>query len=179
MPQDVGYILNRIAEILPQEKELLLEGVIWERRARRGFDALELTAPIAIGGVIRDGLQARLSCRSDMPNRDIHAQLQVYVSELNLYAHVQRVEWRPNAPHTNRGNAPAKLRFKEFFDRKYDFGMNRRLGIAGLRQTAPMIAEPLPRQIESFNELLAFLEELWKASGASRIPTPPWENRLI
>jgi hypothetical protein len=178
-PGEIDKILDRISDTLRQDKELLLEGVSWIRRARTGFDALELTAPIALGGVIRDGLQARISCRSDMPERDVHAQLQVYVAALNVYAHVQRVEWRPNAPHTNGGNAPAKLRFKTYYDRWYDFGLNRRLGITGLRQTAPMIAQPLPREIGTFNELLAFLEQLWNVSGAGRVPIPPWEDRLL
>ena len=54
---EIDHILDRIADILRQDKELLLEGVFWIRRARTGFDALELTASIEIGGVIRDGLQ--------------------------------------------------------------------------------------------------------------------------
>ena len=124
-------------------------------------------------------MQARISCRSDMAERDVHAQLQIYVPALSSYAHVQRVEWRPNGPHTNGGNAPANLRFKKFYDRWYDFGLNRRLGIAGLRQTGPMIAQALPREIGTFNELLAFLEQVWKVSGVRRVPIPPWEDRLI
>ena len=99
-----------------RNKELLVERVSWTRHGRAGFNALEFAAPIATGGVIRDGLQARISCRSDMAQRDVHAQLQVYVPALNAYAHVQRVEWRPNRRHTNSGNAPAKLKFKEFTD---------------------------------------------------------------
>jgi hypothetical protein len=176
---EIELILDRIADILHQDKDLLLEKVSWQRRARTGFEALELTAPMAIDGVIRDGLQARISCRSDMAERDVHAQLQVYVPALSAYAHVQRVEWRPNAPHTNSGNAPAKLRFKIFYDRWYDFGLNRRLGVAGLRQTGPMIAQTLPLEIATFNELLAFLEQVWKVSGVRRVPMPPWEDRLI
>ena len=126
--------------MLRQDKKIFLDGVFWRRHRRAGFDALEFTAPITIAGVIRDGLQARISCRSDMPECDVHAQLQMYVPQLNCYAHIQRVEWRPNALHTNGGNAPAKLRFKKFHDRWYEFGLNRRLGVAGLRQTGPMIA---------------------------------------
>jgi len=134
MAREIDDILDRIAEILRQEKELLREGVFWRRLPRTGFDALELTAPI---------------------------------------------EWRPNAPHTNRGNAPAKLRSLKLYDRWYEFGLNRRLGVAGLKQTGPMIAEALPQEIWTFDELLAFLEQVWKVSGVSRVPTPPWEGRLI
>jgi hypothetical protein len=180
MRGQIDHILDQIADILRQNKELLLDRVAWARRERIGYDELELTAPIAINGVLRDGLQARISCRSDMVECDVHAQLQVYVPAIGSYAHVQRVEWRPNRPHTNTGNAnaPANLRFKKFYDRWYEFGLNRRLGMDGLRQTTPMIAQALP-EIGTFNELLAFLEQVWKVSGVSRVPIPPWQDRLI
>jgi hypothetical protein len=55
----------------------------------------------------------------------------------------------------------------------------RRLGLVGLRQTGPMIAQALSQEIETFNELLAFLEQVWKVSGVSRVPMPPWEDRLL
>jgi hypothetical protein len=90
-----------------------------------------------------------------------------------------RVEWRPNTPHTNRGNAPAKLRSLKLYDRWYEFGLNWRLGVAGLKQTGPMIAEALPQELRTFDELLAFLEQVWKVSGVSLVPTPPWKGRLI
>jgi hypothetical protein len=48
MAREIDDILEGIAEILRQDKELLLEGVFWRRLPRTGFDALELTAPIAI-----------------------------------------------------------------------------------------------------------------------------------
>ena len=28
-----------------------------------------------------------------------------------------------------------------------------------------------------FNELLAFLEQVWKVSGVTQVPIPPWEDR--
>jgi hypothetical protein len=179
MSAEIDLILDRIAEILRQDKEMLLDRVCWTRRARVGFDTLELTAPVAIEGVLRDRLQSRISCRSDLPDSDVHAQLQLYVPALSGYAHVQRVEWRPNGSHTNGGKAQASLRFKTFQDRWYEFGVNRRLGIVGLRQTGTMIAQALPHEIGTFNELLAFLEQVWKVSGVTRVPIPPWEDRLV
>src|SRR5215813_11864227 len=80
--------------------------------SRTGFDQLEFAAPVAVAGVIRHGFQARFTCRSDLPEEDVYAQLEVYVPALAGYAHVQRVGWRPNAPHTNNANAPSDLRFK-------------------------------------------------------------------
>jgi hypothetical protein len=177
---EIDRILDGIADLLGRQKELLSDGLKWERRVRAGrFAALELAAPLAIDGVIRDGLQIRLSCRSNLVEQDIHAQLQVYVPSLGSNAHVLRVEWRPVAAHTNNGAAPAKLQFKKFADRWYEFGLNRRLGVAGLQQRVTMIAQPLPADIATFNDLLEFLGIVWVVSGMSRVPTPPWEDRLV
>jgi hypothetical protein len=177
---NVDHILDQISQMLAAEKELLTDGVDWQRRGRAGgFDALEFAAPIAMAGVIINGLQARISCRSDLVDCDVHAQLQVYVPAISGYAHVQRVEWRPNSRHTNDASAPAELRFRTFTDRWHEFGLNRRLGVSALRQTGPMIAQALPRNIGSFNELLELLQEVWKVEGIGRIPPPPWEDRII
>jgi len=180
VPASVEEILDQIANMLQADKQLLLEGVDWQRRPRAGaFDSLDFQAPVSIGGVIRNGLVARISCRSDLWECDVHAQLQVYVPAISSYAHVQRVEWRPNSRHTNDGKAPAALRFKTFSDRWHEFGVNRRLGLPALRQTLPGIAQELPCQPANFNELLAFLEEVWNLSGVVRIPQPPWEGRIV
>jgi hypothetical protein len=179
VPQSIEQILEGIASMLQVPKDLLLDGIDWQRRPRAGgFDSLELAVPVAVGGAVRDGLAVRISCRSDLCDCDVHAHLQVYIPALASYANVQRVEWRPNGRHTNDGNAPAALKFKTFEDRWYEFGLNRRLGVGSLRQTVKMIAQGLPRPISDFNELLAFLEEVWNVQGVVRIPPPPWEGRL-
>jgi hypothetical protein len=175
----IDQILNDLASLLVQEKELLTENVLWVKRGKAGFDQLEYVAPISVGGVIRSGMQARITCRSDLPDEDVHAQLEVYVEALQGYAHVQRVGWLPNSPHTNNGSAPASLKFKTLKTRWYEFGLNRRLGVGGLRQTVVMIAQPFPREVTSFQELLVFLEEIWKVLGVRRVPHPPWEGRLV
>src|SRR5215467_4971249 len=175
MAANIDRILDQLADLLAQDKKLHLENTQWKRHARTGFDQLEFVAPVSVGGVIRDGLQARVSCRSDLPEEDVHAQLQVYVPSIAGYAHIQRVDWRPPSPHTNNSSAPSRLRFKTYKTRWYEFGLNRRLGVAGLRQTTTMIARPLPREVESFYELMVLLEDIWKISGMSRVPIPPWE----
>jgi hypothetical protein len=179
MPLDIDHLLNEIAVLLAKEKELQLDRVSWVKRPRAGFHQLEFIAPIAVDDVILNGLQARLCCRSDLPEADVYAQLELYIPLLGAYVHLQRIEWQPNAPHTNNGNAPSHLRFKKLETRWHEFGVNRRLGLAGLRQTTTTIAQPLPRDIKNFHDLLVFLEEIWKVRGISRIPVPPWEGRFL
>jgi hypothetical protein len=178
--RDFDRIADMIADILRSpEKRLVTEGVAWARRNRAGaFYGLEYLAPVAQAGVIRGGLQARIACRSDLVDEDVHAAIEVFVPALNSYVRVQRLEWRPTRAHTNNGSAPAALRFRKFVDRYYDFGMNRRLGVDCLRQTATMIAQEL-RPIQSFNELLAFLGDMWNVQGTDLVPAPPWERRLV
>jgi hypothetical protein len=86
MPADADQLLNEIAGLLAQDKELLIENVSWASRSRTGFDQLEFAAPVGVGGVIRHGLQhglqARITCRSDLPEEDFHAQLKLYAPAL-------------------------------------------------------------------------------------------------
>ncbi len=180
VPATIDQILDQIDAMLRAKKDLLLEGIDWQKRPRAGgFEALDFVAPVAVDGVVRNGLSVRITCRSDLCDCDVHAHLQIYVPAISADANVQRVEWRPNSRHTNDGKAPAALRFKTFTDRWHEFSLNRRLGIGALRQTVPMIAQDLPRPIADFNELLEFLGEVWNVEGVVRIPQPPWEGRII
>lgn len=176
----VENIFDQIGMMLKADKVLHLDGVDWRRRPRAGgFDGLEYVAPVSIDGVIRDGLAARISCRSDLIECEVHAQLQVFVPAIAAYIHIQRVDWRPNSRHTNDGKAPAALRFRTFTDRWHEFNINRRLGLPAFRQMVPGIAQELPCTPACFNELLAFLGEVWNVSGVIQIPQPPWEGRII
>jgi hypothetical protein len=137
MRGEIDRILDRIADVLRQDKELLLEGVSMDAaRANRVIRPARNSCLEPIADKPRRSLWARSAPAHEMTEADVHAQLQVYVPAIGAYAHVRRVEWRPKSPHTNSGNAPARLRFKTFHDRWYEFGVNRRLGIAALRQTA-------------------------------------------
>jgi hypothetical protein len=55
-------------------------------------------APILIGGASRSGLQVRLNARTDMPDRDVYAQFELWCPEIERYLHFERAEWRPIRP---------------------------------------------------------------------------------
>ena len=140
---------------------------------------VEYVFGVGTGGAVRSGFQARLNARSDMPNCDVHAQLESWCPEIERYLHFERAEWRPNRPHTNPQNAPAGLRGKLLHDRHHSFRLNRRLGISALLQTVPpLIGEPLPHGLETFTHFADFLGTVWKID-ASQLPSPPWQEKLL
>jgi hypothetical protein len=146
--------------------------------SHRSNTCLELVAPILIGGASRSGFQARLNARSDMPQCDVHAQLELWCPEIERYLHFERAEWRPNRPHSNPQSAPTGLRGNLLQDRHHPLRLNRRLGISALLQTVTLIGEPLPPGLETFTHFADFLSTVW-GIDASQLPSPKWQERLI
>jgi hypothetical protein len=125
------------------------------------------------------GLQARLCARTDLPERDVYAQLELWCPEIEKNLHFDKAEWRPLRPHTNPPSAGVRLRGLTLIDRQHRFDVNRRLGIPGLLQTVPLIGESLPEGMETFNDFCVYLGKLWNLAEASLLPAPPWQERFL
>jgi hypothetical protein len=70
-------ILDRVTEVV-QSPKTWGGALSWRSAPRhRSNSCLELVAAILIGGVSRSGLQVRLNARTDMPDRDVYAQLEL------------------------------------------------------------------------------------------------------
>lgn len=146
--------------------------------SHRSNHCLELVIPLLIDGLSVSGLQARLNARADMAERDVYAQMELWCPEIERFLHFERVEWRPNRPHTNPFTAPANLRGKRLLDRHHPFRENRRLGIPGLLQTAPLIGVELPDRLETFTDFTGFLGTVWRLDSPD-FPAPPWQARFL
>jgi hypothetical protein len=171
-------ILDRVAEFVQSPKSWA--GTLsWRPAARhRSNSCLELVAPLLVGGVAKSGFQARLNARSDMAERDVHAQLELWCPEIEKYLHFERAEWRPIRPHTNPPTAPAGLRARILQDRHHPYSLNRRLGIPALLQTVTLIGKPMPEEIGTFNKFVGFLDTIWMLDP-SELPEPPWQERFL
>jgi hypothetical protein len=171
-------ILDRVQDYVAVDKDW--GGILaWRDGPKhRSNTCLELVVPILVGGAVSSGFQARLNARSDMPQCDVHAQLESWCPEIERYLHFERAEWRPNRPHTNPQTAPAGLRGKLLHDRHHPFRVNRRLGISALLQTVALIGEPLPPSLETFTHFADFLSTVWRVD-ASQLPSPPWQEKLL
>jgi hypothetical protein len=171
-------LLERVAQISNASKALA-GGAGWRPVRNRTPTAIELVNPISIEGAVHSGLQARLTARSDMPDSDVYAQLEVWCPEIEKYLHFDRAEWRPIRPHTNPPNSPSGLRGLCLQDRMLPFSLNRRLGINALLQTVTLMGQPLPEDLTTFKRFTEFLGIMWHLEGASVLPEPPWQERLL
>ena len=113
-----------------------------------------------------------------MPGQDVYAQLEIWCPEIERYLHFERIEWKPNRPHTNPFTAPAGLKGKQLLDRHHPFTLNRRLGIPALLQAVPLIGIDLPAGIETFTDFTGLLSRVWQVDGPD-FPVPPWQERLL
>jgi hypothetical protein len=147
-PQNHNGVLLR--EILDQVAEFSKSpkawggNLSWQLTTHRSNACVQGVVPLLVGGAAKSGFQARLSARTDMTEREVYAQLELWCPEIEKYLHFDKVGWRPIRPHTNPPAAPAGLRGRTLLDRQYPFLLNRRLGIPGLLQTVTLVAEPLP-----------------------------------
>jgi hypothetical protein len=171
-------ILDRVAIATAADKAFAGSPSWHYAPTHRSHHCLEMVAPLLIEGVSISGLQARLNARSDLPEMDVHAQLELWCPEIERYLHFERMEWKPNRPHTNPFTAPAGLKGKRLTDRHHSFTLNRRLGIPGLLQTVPLIGIDLPAHLRTFSDFMSFVCETWRITG-SDFPVPPWQARLL
>jgi hypothetical protein len=171
-------ILERIAQLSRAPKSIFRRPQ-WKSVRYRSPAAIELVTPLAIEGAVVSGLQARLTARSDMPDRDLYAQLENWCPQIEKYLHFDRVEWRPVRPHTNPPTSPARVRGLTLWDRRLPFSLNRRLGIPRLLQIVTLIAEPISPELTTFTAFCEYLGRIWSVENASSLPEPPWQERLL
>jgi hypothetical protein len=171
-------VLDRVAEF-SQSRKAWGGNLSWRSTTHRSNAYVQAVIPLFIGGAAKSGFQARLSARTDMAERDVYAQLELWCPEIEKYLHFDRVEWKPIRPHSNPQTAPAGLRGRILMDRQYPFLLNRRLGIPGLLQAVTLVAKPLPDGLQTFNDLCGFLSTMWALADSSPLPEPPWQERLL
>src|ERR1700721_2704924 len=72
---------------------------------------LRASVPLAVEGVIQEGLYLEGRCISDNPDQDISISL-VYKPARGLSGPLCRVDWNPIQAHNNRGLISGPWRFK-------------------------------------------------------------------
>jgi hypothetical protein len=78
------------------------------------FDAdgrnLRISLPLAIGGIIPEGLYLEGRCTADLPDQDVSITL-TYKPAQGLSGPLCRIDWRPRQPHRNNGLGSGPWRF--------------------------------------------------------------------
>jgi hypothetical protein len=84
-------ILDRVAEF-SQSRKVWGGNPSWRPAAHRSNACVQAVVPLFVGGAAKSGFQMRLSARTDMAERDVYAQLELWCPEIEKYLHFDKVE---------------------------------------------------------------------------------------
>jgi hypothetical protein len=139
-----------------------------------------LSCPLAIGGLVAEGLTLVAAAPQYLPQQDVVLQLvSVWPASASRY-HLTRIEWRPRKQHRNDGRAPPHLRFREIRGSQiHPFELNCRYGVDALSPSENLpVAEPLALEPQSYWEFLDLAGTLLNIEALAQIGEPPWAPRL-
>lgn len=109
----------------------------------------------------------------DEPNRRVSFQLCADVDGQDY--RVARIDWKPNAPHTNRYGESKGL---TLYTSVHDFQENAALGLGTMQtQNLPIVCAIDPEP-EDFPALLGCLRDKFKVVNAQDVPVPQWSFTL-
>ncbi|MEQ8447367.1 MAG: hypothetical protein RIB57_15895 [Pelagibacterium sp.] len=169
------HVLEELRETFEARKRL--EGAVgWERSG--DGRSLQFVVPLMIDGLIAEGVRLRGLTSTRRPDRDVSFQHEQILGGTTY--HVSRLDWRPRAPHTNRGAGPEELRFSPISGSHWHpFQLNAELGVEAVLSMGNLpVALPIDPDPLDFNALKNTLRELFRIGNAQEIGLPPWSPEL-
>lgn len=158
------------------EKQLSIDPD-WKQREKSEF--VRLVSPLDIDGVTIEGLRFAVSAHRSTPDRWVTFQIEYESLKYPRGVPFVRFEWRPKSPHNNKGNGPEHLRFlNQTGTHLHPFDLNWQDAESQVRRGILPIAVPVEKEINSFREALAFVENEFRIKGVTGLQTPPWTSRL-
>jgi hypothetical protein len=157
------------------DKELSIDPD-WRRRGQHEF--ARLVSPLDIDGITEQGLRFTISAHIYSPDRWVTFQMEYESLRFPRGVPFVRFEWRPTAPHNNKGIGPPEHRHKPIaethihpFELNWDHAENQ------VRKGNLPIAIPVTQSIETYQEALDFVQSCFKIKGVNALPQPPWTKR--
>jgi hypothetical protein len=165
----------KLPDIAGAEKQL--SGVrVWIVREP---NHLSLVSALETEGVTMASVQLRIRAFQDEPDRAVMIQLE-YNPPKGRNERLIRIEWRPLTSHTNTNKAPEPYRLMIIrtshihrFENNY-FEAGNRMVRGNLPHAIPLEPDP-----SSFDELLEVASKEFRISDLNRVPTPPWQGRMV
>jgi hypothetical protein len=164
-----------VFEIMQAEKHILT----YPKWVVRDGQKVELSAPLAIDGVLLEGLELRLTALLDFPNRDVCFNL-LCQPPAGRKIPISRLEWNTMRPHTNRLVGPKNLHGLTFrgthlhsLDDNWDFTND-----SFLDGNLP-VARNLEKNPENFLDLLECVANLFNIRNLERLEPPSWTEGTL
>lgn len=150
----------------------------WSALPAKDSTILTLVATLAVGNIVRQGLRLRGATIAERPDSDLTFQLE-WTPAVGPTYHLLRYDWRPLRPHRNRGRGPEQWRYLDMWTHYHPFEENVAEGMEALYQGNLPIGIPIDPDLESVDEAIEKLGELFNIAAPREIPVPPWQPRLI
>ena len=158
------------------QKEIAIAPV-WKDRPHEEFS--RLVCPLDIDGVTVRGLKLTLSAHRITPDRWLTVQLEYESVQRPRGAPFARFEWRPRAPHNNKGLGPDEYRFMLQRDSHlHCFEMNWAYSEKAVEKGNLPISVPVEAPLDTYDDALAFVEQRFRIAGVRNLPPPPWSAKM-
>lgn len=146
----------------------------WTVADERG--ATRLTVALECNDPDLTGIELCLRTNANTPDRDVSATLVVSLADHDW--RIERIDWRPRQPHTNRGG-PAELMGLTVDTSIHPFEENITCGLAEMQAKNLKLAIPLTPEPKTFDELLDIVRARFHIVDKPSIPDPPWSPNLF
>jgi hypothetical protein len=140
---------------------------------------LRLSVPLAIDGVIEEGLYLDCHCPADDGDNDVTINM-TYKPAQGLSGPLLRFDWNPIHVHGNKGIIGGKWRYKPITGTHiHPFSENFAKGVKFMFDNNLPIAFPCDETLPNFREMLRYVGDVMKISDIQRVPLPPITSRLV
>jgi hypothetical protein len=140
---------------------------------------LRLSVPLAIDGVIEEGLYLDCHCPADDHDNDVTINM-TYKPVQGLSGPLTRLDWNPVHTHGNRGLIGGEWRYKTINGSHiHPFSENFAKGIKHMFDNNLPIAFPCTTTLQNFLEMLSYVGDVMRISDIQRVPPPPVSARLV
>jgi hypothetical protein len=172
------FMFVDLEEIWNSDKALSSEPE-WKVQSRKEF--ARLVSPLEVNRVTLEGLHFTASAHIPSPERAVAFQIEYFPAKKPPPGGpMARLEWKPRSPHNNKGIGPKELRhIMQRGTHFHSFEMNWLHDPLQVRKGMLPISVPVEHEMETFQETLAFVEELFRINGVSKLPPPPWTQSLL
>lgn len=148
----------------------------WKRRGQEEF--ARLVSPLDIDGITVQGLRFTASAHIHSAESAIAFQIEVETPASPRGTPIARFDWKPRAPHNNRGIGPPAFRHRPFHESHvHPFDLNWLEAEARMRSGNLPVAIPVAEPVESYADALDFSERYFRIKGVSSLLPPPWTRR--
>ena len=138
-------------------------------------------APLEIGGVTERGLVLHGGCYADKPNCNVTMELRFGREAGRRCMPLMRLDWRSiQGGHRNPRKGRSEWRGKRVGDtHMHDFDLNWIPEVERLRGGAVRLAKDVEEELETFEDVRAFVGNAFRISNIGVVTAPPWMYDLL